>query len=125
MQVTQNIFQRMFSRWEDSPNDQQYYVKMLFAILSALVCGIAGPAFAGLRGLMFGILVYILSLFVVVYALEIDPEELGGRQKLITGTLPSYLLLWVLLWTVLYAFTLPPEIIENLRFVFDALRMRL
>ncbi len=125
MQVTRNIVQRLFSRWEDSPNDQQYYVKMLFAILSAIVCGVAGPAFAGLRGLLFGTLVYILSLYVVVYILEIDPEELGGRQKLITGTLPSYLLLWVLLWTVLYAFTLPPEIIENLRFVTDAIHMGL
>lgn len=122
MQVSQNIFQRMFSRWEDSPNDQQYYVKMLFAIISAIICGLAGPAFAGIRGLMFGILFYILSLYFIVYILEVDPEELGGRQKMITGTLPSYLLLWVLLWTVIYAFSLPPEIINELGYLSGAIR---
>jgi hypothetical protein len=114
MEVLRNSFQRLFKRWEDKPNDQQYYVKMLFAIISAIVCGLGGVAFAGLRGLMFGLLVYGLTLYIVVYVLEIDPETLGGRQKLITNTLPSYLLLWVLLWTVLYAFTLPPDIINNL-----------
>jgi hypothetical protein len=88
----------------------------MFAIISGISCAAGGQAFAGIRGLMFGLLVYGLSLFVVVYLLKIDPEELGGRQKLITNTLPSYLLLWVLLWTVFYAFALPPEILEGLAF---------
>jgi hypothetical protein len=114
MEVLRNGFQRLFGKWADKPKDQQYYVKMLFAILSAIVCGLGGQAFAGFRGLMFGILVYGLTLYVVVYLLDIDPETLGGRTKLITDTLPSYLLLWVLLWTVLYAFSLPPEIIDSL-----------
>ncbi len=114
MEVLRNSFQRLLGRWADKPNDQQYYVKMLFAILSAFVCGLGGQAFAGLRGLMFGLLVYGLTLYVIVYLLDIDPETLGGRVKLITNTLPSYLLLWVLLWTVIYAFSLPPELIDNL-----------
>ena len=114
MEVLRNGFQRLLRRWEDKPNDQQYYVKMLFAIISAIICGLSGQAFAGLRGLMFGVLVYGLTLYVVVYILEIDPEAIGGRQKLITNTLPSYLLLWVLLWTVIYAFMLPLPILENL-----------
>ena len=114
MEVLRNVFQRLFGKWADTPNDQQYYVKMLFALIAALVCGIAGPAFAGIRGLIFGVLFYGLTLFVIVYLLDIDPETLGGRQKMITNPLPSYLLLWVLLWTVLYAFSLPPEILNNL-----------
>lgn len=117
MQVLQNVFQRMFGHWASSPNDQQYYVKILFALLSGVICAAGGQAFAGIRGLMFGLLMYVLTLFIVVYLLEIDPEELGGRQKLITNTLPSYLLLWVLLWTILYGFMLPPEVYQNASFV--------
>ncbi len=114
MEVLRNGFQRLLGRWADKPNDQQYYVKILFAMLSAVICGLGGQAFAGLRGLIFGLLFYGLTLYIVVYLLEIDPETLGGRQKLITNTLPSYLLLWVLLWTVFYAFSLPLELIDNL-----------
>ncbi len=81
-------------------------MKMTFAIVSALICSLAGRAFAGLRGLVFGILVYILSLYVIVYLLEIDPEVLGGRSKLISNSLVSYILLWVLLWTIMYSFVI-------------------
>ena len=116
MEVLRNVFQRLFSKWEGKPNDQQYYVKIMFAIIAAISCAAGGQAFAGVRGLMFGLLLYGLSLYVLVYLLEVDPEDLGGRQKLITATLPSYLLLWVLLWTVLYAFALPPAILEGLAF---------
>ncbi|MHA1934544.1 MAG: hypothetical protein ACW97A_04635 [Candidatus Thorarchaeota archaeon] len=113
MDFIRDGFHRMFARWDD-PNDKQYYVKMMFALISALVCGIAGQAFAGIRGLMFGILLYALTLYIIVYILGIEPEQLGGLQKLITNTLPSYLLLWVLLWTVIYAFTLPAGILSTL-----------
>lgn len=109
----QNLFKRMFGRWDDSPNDQQYYVKIFFALISALVCGIAGPIFAGTRGVIFGFLLYVLSLYAIRYLLEISLEDLGGTQKMITNSLPSYLMLWVVLWTLMYAFSLPPEILPT------------
>jgi len=102
----QSFFQRLYGRWERVPNDQNYYVKISFAIISAIICGVGGSFFAGIRGLMFGLLIYVATLFVLVYLIEIDIKALGGRQKLITSALPSYLLLWVLIWTLLYAFTL-------------------
>jgi hypothetical protein len=102
----QSFFQRLYGRWERVPNDQNYYVKISFAIISAIICGVGGSFFAGIRGLMFGLLIYVTTLFVLVYLIEIDIKALGGRQKLITSALPSYLLLWVLIWTLLYAFTL-------------------
>lgn len=105
------LFKTIFRRWEDSPDTQQTYVKILFAFLSALICGIQGSNFAGIRGLVFGLLVYSLALFVIVYLLEINPQDIGGRQKLITAGLPTYLLLWVLLWTLIYSFMLSPEIL--------------
>lgn len=114
MQVIRGFFKRLFHRWEDNPTDQNYYVKILFAVLTAIVCGIAGPSFAGIRGVVFGSLVYGLTLYVIEYGLEIDPVALGGRRKMITNSLPSYLLLWVLLWTLFYAFTIPPSVLEGL-----------
>ncbi len=102
----QSFFKQVYGRWERVPNDQNYYVKISFAIMTAIICGVGGSFFAGIRGLMFGLLVYVVTLYVLVYLIEIDVKALGGRQKLITNALPSYLLLWVLFWTLLYAFTL-------------------
>jgi len=102
----QSFFKQIYGRWARSPNDQNYYVKISFALISAIICGVGGSFFAGIRGLMFGLLVYVVTLYVLVYLIEVDVSALGGRQKLITSALPSYLLLWVLVWTLLYAFTL-------------------
>ncbi len=112
-----NIFKRMFGRWEDSPNDQQYYVKIFFAFVAAIVCGIGGQMFAGTRGVLFGFLVYILSLYVIRYLLDIEPSQLGGMQKMITNSLFSYLMLWVVIWTLLYAFSIPSSILESINIV--------
>jgi hypothetical protein len=109
-----SFFNRMFGRWESSPNDQQYYVKMFFAIISALICGIGGQVFAGTRGIMLGFLIYILSLYVIRYLLDVEPEKLGGMQKMITNSLFSYLMLWVVLWTIIYGFSIPAGIISTL-----------
>ncbi len=106
-----NIANRMFGRWENSPNDQQYYVKIFLALVSALVCGFGGQSFAGTRGVLFGFLMYILSLFVIRYLLEIEPDKLGGTQKMITNSLPSFLMLWVVIWTLIYAFMIPPALL--------------
>lgn len=108
------FFQRLFGRWAKHPQDQTFYVKMLFAILSALICTSGGQAFSGLRGLFLGVLMYVLAIFVVVYALDLNPSTMGGRQKLITNSLVSYLLLWVVLWTLFYAFILPGGILAEL-----------
>lgn len=106
-----NVFNRMFGKWADSPNDQQYYVKIFFAFISALICGIGGQAFAGTRGVMLGFLIYALALFVIRYLLEVEPEQLGGMQKMITNSLFSYLMLWTVIWTLLYAFSIPENIL--------------
>ncbi len=103
-------FRILFRRWDDRPRDQSFYVKMFFAAVSALVCGLNGVTFAGIRGVLFGFLVYTLSLYVIVYVMEIDPADIGGRQKLVTDSLMSYLLLWVLLWTLIYVFMVPARV---------------
>lgn len=106
-----NLANRMFGRWADSPNDQQYYVKIFLALTSALICGFGGLWFAGTRGVLFGFLMYVLALFVIRYLLEIEPDMLGGTQKMITNSLPSYLMLWVVFWTLIYAFVIPPAML--------------
>jgi hypothetical protein len=106
-----NLANRMFGRWDDSPNDQQYYVKIFLALITALICGLGGQWFAGSRGVLFGFLMYILALFVIRYLLEIEPETLGGTQKMITNSLPSFLMLWVVFWTLIYAFMIPAALL--------------
>ena len=104
-----NIFNRLFGKWADSPNDQQYYVKIFFGLISAIICGLGGQAFAGTRGVLLGFLLYILSLFVIRYLLDVEPEQLGGMQKMITNSLFSYLMLWTVVWTLIYAFSIPAD----------------
>jgi hypothetical protein len=106
-----NLANRMFGRWADSPNDQQYYVKIFMALVSALVCGLGGLGFAGTRGVLFGFLMYVLSFFVIRYLLDIELETLGGTQKMITNSLVSFLMLWIVLWTLIYAFMIPPTLL--------------
>ncbi len=112
--LLRGLFNRLFGRWADKPTDQQYYVKMFFAIVTALVCSAGGRSFAGIRGIMFGLLMYVLTLYILVYIMGIDVVALGGRQKLVTNSLVSFLLLWVVLWTLLYAFTLPESVLSTL-----------
>ncbi len=112
--IVQSFFEKLFGRWADKPQDQQYYVKMFFAIISAVICALGGTVFAGIRGILFGLLMYVLTLYVLIYIMKIDIEGVGGRQKLVTNTLFSYILLWVLLWTLFYSFTLPQEILTTL-----------
>jgi hypothetical protein len=106
-----NLANWMFGRWANTPNDQQYYVKIFMALVSGLVCGFGGLAFAGTRGVLFGFLMYVLSLFVIRYLLEIELETLGGTQKMITNSLVSYLMLWIVLWTLIYAFMIPSNLL--------------
>ncbi|MFW9813102.1 MAG: hypothetical protein ACFFF9_11650 [Candidatus Thorarchaeota archaeon] len=106
-----NLANRMFGRWAGSPNDQQYYVKIFLAIVSGLVCGLGGLTFAGTRGVLFGFLMYVLSLFIIRYLLEIELEKLGGTQKMITNSLVSFLMLWIVLWTLIYAFMIPSALL--------------
>ena len=106
-----NVANRMFGRWADTPNDQQYYVKIFLAMISALVCGFGGREFAGTRGVLFGFLMYVLALLVIRYLLDIEPDMMGGTQKMITNSLPSYLMLWVVFWTLIYAFMIPPALL--------------
>ncbi len=87
---------------------------MFFAVISSIVCGAYGTAFAGIRGVMFGFLVYVLSLYVIVYLLDISPEDLGGRTNLVKDGIFSYLLLWLLLWTLIYGFVAPITIYNPL-----------
>ena len=65
----------------------------------------------GAGGLLFGFLMYVLALFVIRYLLEIEPETLGGTQKMITNSLPSFLMLWVVFWTLIYAFMIPAALL--------------
>ncbi|MHA2146076.1 MAG: hypothetical protein ACXAB0_11545 [Candidatus Thorarchaeota archaeon] len=106
-----NLANRMFGRWAHSPNDQQYYVKIFLAIVTAVICGLGGLTFAGTRGVLFGFLMYVLSLFVIRFLLDIEPETLGGTQKMITNSLPSFLMLWVVIWTLIYAFVIPSALL--------------
>jgi hypothetical protein len=112
-----SVFKRLFGRWEKRPQDQTFYVKIFFAVITAIISAAGGQTYAGLRGLLFGVLMYVLAIYVIVYLLDVDPKAMGGRQRLVTNSLASYLLMWVVLWTLFYAFAVPPSVLQRLMLV--------
>jgi hypothetical protein len=96
-----------------TPEDRIYYTRIIFAFISAaLVLGLNlwGPL--GLVGFGIGLALIILSYFLAVYLLGVDPQEIGGHVKglvkgLGTGIL-LFLLIYLLGFNFIYAATTPP-----------------
>ncbi len=87
---------------EMNANDKMYYLKITFAIIASILCVLFD--LRGWRGGLFGLVIYGFTYYITIYVLNIDPSEVGGRTKVITSGLFSYLLIWVLVWTILFDF---------------------
>ncbi len=97
-----------------TPEDRIYYTRIIFAFISAaIVLGLNlwGPL--GLIGFVIGLVLIILSYFLAVYLLGVNPQEIGGHVKgLIKGlgtAVLLFLMIYLLGFNFIYAATaLPP-----------------
>ncbi len=87
---------------EMNANDRMYYLKIFFAIIASILCVLFD--LRGWRGGLFGLVIYGFTYYITIYVMGIDPSEVGGKTKVITSGLFSYLLIWVLTWTILFDF---------------------
>ena len=83
-------------------NDKMYYLKILFAILASILCIVFD--LRGWRGGLFGLVIYGFTYYFTIYVMGIDPSEVGGKSKVITSGFFSYLLIWILFWTIIFNF---------------------
>lgn len=79
-----------------------YFLKGLFGLLTSTICIIL--KLEGGIGLMFGILMYFLSISVIRHILRIKPSDITSPEQLYLNGLAPYLALWLLPWIVVYTF---------------------
>ncbi|RLE50477.1 MAG: hypothetical protein DRJ31_01285 [Candidatus Methanomethylicota archaeon] len=87
-----------------TPVRKIYYMRMGFAALAGIFCGLAG--FTGASGILAAIAFYIWSYAFAKYAfgrLFTTPED---RKKLYKTGIFSYILFWLAIWVLTYNFAL-------------------
>jgi hypothetical protein len=88
------------------PDDRIYYTRLIFAVVAASVC--LGFNFSGqilgLPGFILGVVIIVLSYFVAVYLLGVDPKAIGGHRRGLTKGLGTALLLFLIIWFLVYNF---------------------
>jgi hypothetical protein len=59
----------------------------------------------GAIGFITGIIIIIVSYFVAIYLLGVDPTEIGGHGKGLMKGLGTAILLFLVIWFLIYNFT--------------------
>ena len=103
-----------FWRNRITPEDLIYYTRLIFGLSGAAIAlgfNLWGPL--GLVGFVIGLVLVIVSYFIPIYILGVDPKEVGGHSKglikgLGTGVL-LFLVIWILGFNFIYYYSsLPP-----------------
>ncbi|MBS7643029.1 hypothetical protein KEJ26_00335 [Candidatus Bathyarchaeota archaeon] len=82
------------------PSSIVYWTRIGLAVLTTLIC--LGLQLSGVRGIILGVLMYIVSYYVIRFGLNVEPEAVGGGNKLFTIGIGSYFLVWLFTWALLY-----------------------
>ncbi len=96
-----------------SPHDKIFWTRFAFGIAAAALCIAFGAT--GMRGITFGLVMYVASCYAIRYGLRISPAEVGGGAMLTTG-LMAFLGSWILLWTVSYTFRISAIVSASIGF---------
>jgi len=78
---------------ELKPSAKVYWVRVLFAVPTALLSDLLG--LSDWRALSFGIMMYLLSYYIIRYGLYVDPNRVGGVSSLMTIGLGSFFMVWL------------------------------
>lgn len=94
-----------------TPEDRIYYTRLIFAVFAASLCfGFNFSGLLGIVGFILGIIVIILSYFVAIFLLRVDPQKVGGHGRGLMKGLGTGILLFLILWFLLYNFLIVPYI---------------
>jgi len=83
------------------PSNQVYWIRVIFAMLAAIICSPFVLNLSGFFGAVFTVLFYAASYYFLRDALKIDVAAVGGRGKFIRIGVGTYVIVWILAWTVL------------------------
>ncbi|OGD46191.1 hypothetical protein A3K70_01925 [Candidatus Bathyarchaeota archaeon RBG_16_48_13] len=83
------------------PSNQIYWIRVILAMLSALICSPFVLNLSGFFGAVVTVLLYAASYYLLRDVIKIDVAAVGGRRKLIQIGVGTYVIVWILVWTVL------------------------
>lgn len=84
------------------PSSLVYWTRIGLGVLTAILC--LGLQLLGIRGIILGVLMYVVSYYLIRYGLGVEPKAVGGGNKLLTIGIGSYFLVWLFMWALLYTF---------------------
>ncbi len=91
-----------------SAENRIYYTRLIFAFVAALIClSLNLSAVLGAIGFILGIVIIIVSYFLPIYLLGIDPEIVGGHGRGLMKGLGTGILLFLVTWFLVYNFIFP------------------
>lgn len=78
---------------ELKPSAKVYWARVMFAVPTALLTLLL--ELSGWRALSFGIMMYLLSYYIIRYGLNMDPTLVGGASRLMTIGVGSFFMVWL------------------------------
>ncbi|MCD6510849.1 MAG: Rab5-interacting family protein [Thermoprotei archaeon] len=90
-----------------SVDDAMYYIRLILGVIMGVICGALG--LEGLAGLYVCIVGYVLSYYVIRGVLKVDPTSLEKPTRLFTVGGGTYVLIWIVTWTLTYTLLLSPS----------------
>jgi len=89
---------------ELQPSAKVYWARVLLAIPAALISFLL--QLSDWSVLSFGIMMYLISYYIIRYGLNVDPKSVGGAPNLITIGLGSFFMVWIAVLGLINAFLL-------------------
>ncbi|MHA2408354.1 MAG: hypothetical protein ACXACA_08295 [Candidatus Ranarchaeia archaeon] len=102
-----------FSSWFNSlsSNDKIYYMRIAIALFTAILNTVIG--LVEITGVILAVFMLVVSHFVSVFILDIDPEDMGGHFKMFSIGIFSYLLIGLVTWVALYNIFVVPSLLAG------------
>jgi hypothetical protein len=82
------------------PSSLVYWTRIGLAVLTTILC--LTLQLSEIRGITLGVLMYIVSYYLIRYGLGVEPKSVGGGNKLFTIGIGSYFLVWLFTWALFY-----------------------
>ena len=87
-----------------NPKDKIYWIKISFAIITALICGFLDMS--GWYGLFFGLFMLLTAYYISLFMVRREIEEIGGVGTVFFTGLFTYIFLWLVIWSLIYTATI-------------------
>jgi hypothetical protein len=98
--------------WKNAkPSNKVYWLRIPFGLLAGVICSPFVLGLDALFGAILGFIVYASVYYLITTMLKIDEKAVGGMRKLLTIGVGSYIMVWILTWTVLNTVAMAPALI--------------